>query len=101
MTGVERIKTYWGAALSLTAVAGYFSPWYAADAHAALGFYVLAFLWFLLPGWVELAINLVAVGRKLKRKEPEWKHPASAACITALCYAAVWTGIFNGYMVTV
>jgi len=101
MTGADYIKHYWGAALSMLGVAAWFSPWYAADVHAALGFYILAFLWFLLGAWLPLAICIAMAIRRRKRNDAAWKHPAIAAGITALCCATVWAGLLNGYMVTV
>ena len=101
MTLASYIKHYSGAALSLLSVAAWFSPWYAADAHAALGFYILAFLWFLLGAWLSAAICIAMAIRLRKRNGKAWKHPAIAAGFTAVCYAAVWAGLLNGYMVTV
>jgi len=87
-------------ALSLAAVAAYYSPWYAGATRACLGLYILAFLWFLVA-WVSVPFYLVKVALCAKRHDSNWKHHLAAAVIVLCSYVCIIIGMANNYMVTV
>ena len=94
-----RFKYYIIGILSNVALLFYSLPWTYGASRTVLGFYLIAFAWFVLA-WLPLLIHLfLGIAYKIN-KNPVWKHHLIAAGLIAMSYAGFLLGMCNGYVVT-
>jgi FtsH-binding integral membrane protein len=90
---------YLAPVLSIIALLAYFSPWYG-DAHECLGFYILAFLWFLVA-WAAILVHLIFMALCIRKHDKNWRHHLIAVFIVSSSYIGLFIGLVNNYIVTV
>lgn len=93
------IRIYVTAILSTIALLFYFSPWII-DPHSALGFYLVAFLWFLFA-WIILIIHIILFVKLRIAKNRKAKHHLLAFVLILVSYCILFIGVFNNYVLTV
>jgi len=95
------MKYYIAAIISFIALLFYSLPWSYGATHGALGFYIIAFLWFMVLGWIVLIVQLYFFVLLRKRNNPKWKHHLIGSSLIGLSYIGFLWGLSNGYIVTV
>jgi len=95
-----RVRSFWGANLSLIFLLGYFAPWIL-EPGTGLSFYLLAFFWFWLVGWAVALLQIFFMWRKLRKQDPSWKGEAISVLFITLTYVVVIVSALNGYLVSV
>jgi hypothetical protein len=96
---VNVIRIYFVAVLSIIALLFYFLPWIV-DAHTALGFYILAFLWFMFV-WIPLLIHIILFVKLKIAKNIKSKHHLIASILILIIYGILFIGVSNNYVLTV
>jgi hypothetical protein len=92
---MKYIKSYWGAGLSVIAVALFFFPW-VIDPSDWLGVQIASLLWFLFAASVIFFVNLVVIVLMVKKKNPSWKHYAISNGIMVMCFAVTYIAANSG-----
>ena len=98
--GKTRILGYYiPAAVSVIALVFYFSPWFGETSAISAILYGCGLLWFL-GAWVPMVVQGILGIVQGFRRRASWKHHLLSVGIVALCYAGLFLGMFNGYVLT-
>lgn len=93
-------KIYITGIFSIFALILYSLPWIYDDAHKALGFYILSFLWFMVA-WMIIFLHLIFIVKSKKAKNNKWKHHLLSSVLIVISYVGLFILIINGFMLTV
>jgi hypothetical protein len=91
---------YKSSIISVLALIAYFSPWWYGAIHTCLGFYILAFLWFLIA-WIIFLIQMLKFIKLKKNNDASWKYSLSNSIIILISYVVLFLGWMNNLIVTV
>lgn len=94
------MKYYIAAIFSNIALLLYSLPWTYGANHTTLGFYLIAFFWFIFA-WIILLVQIIFCIKLKIAKDINWKHHLLASCLIVISYVGLLIGILNDYMVTV
>lgn len=95
-----KVLYYIAGVFSVFALGFYSLPWTYGATHTALGFYIIAFFWFMFA-WLPLIFHLVLGITEKVRKNKNWKHHIITSGLIVISYILLFIAMSNGYMVTV